>query len=228
MVWSGGSVTASVTASQGTAVAQAVGDITDTVSAGQHAGAVTLGNFDGSVTAGSDAWLLSEGSINGSLSALKDGLVYASGSVTGGFSAGRDIGVISYGAITAGVSAGRDVVFVRAVGNLDGVISAGHDIGGPWVDPDGLGAVSSYSAIGSNPSISTTIIAGHDIASVVAVGSINGSIIATDSLYAIRSGNAITATISASNTVPISAFDTLLANLSPPPTPGSSSASLEC
>lgn len=68
-------------------------------------------------------------------------------SVTGGFWAGRDIGVITYGSLNTAAMAGRDVAFVRAIGDIDGVISAGQNIGGASCDRYRLGAVSSRAVV---------------------------------------------------------------------------------
>ena len=236
-LWAYGDIDASVSSFSGPAVATTYGNasstsvsgadaalfavgnaMASTVNASKFAGAITLGNFNGTVS-GKDAVILSEGSVSGgSLVAATDGYVYAVGSIMGSsFSAGRDIGAATYGTFDSSLSAGRNVTGVWARGDIRGTIAAGGSIGaGGYYGNSGAGGQGLF----AHGSIDAMLLA-SDISSVQAVGPIDGTFVAQDSISGVSSGGAVSAALSAQNIGAVSEFVTGLSSMVPPDVPAS-------
>ncbi|MFO0903223.1 MAG: hypothetical protein U0939_09500 [Pirellulales bacterium] len=192
-----GSVTAATDA-----FAWLVGGLDGSVEAGDSAAVIALGGLNGSVEAGSDAVVVAFAALSGSIAAGRDLALYAHGDVTGDLQAGRDAAVWTYGDMDADLHAQRDVLQLWARGDVTGAVIADRNIG--W-DDWSAGYSDAYADVFSHGSISATIQAlnpnnlvdGGHIGRVVAAGGIGGGIYAASAIQQVRSGDAITAVLSA-------------------------------
>ena len=155
------------------------------------AGAITLGGQSGSVSApNGSVVLLGESTINVGATAGEDLVVWSIGSVQGSYSAGGDAAAISHGSFNASLLAGGDIVAVYGRDGVSGSISADRNIDEVFSHAGIMANLLAGDASVSDPKI------GH-VREVIAWGSIDQAITATESIDLVRAGGDIDASLNA-------------------------------